>query len=127
MIKTRMTHQRRKILEKMLNQPDHISAETLYNTLKDDLPDLSLSTVYRNLKALADAGKISMSDLGNGLVFERVNLVPHHHLVCLSCHSIQTLDHGLVGPLFKAIEANGFEVATTHLCIYGLCSNCQGK
>jgi len=125
MKKTRMTHQRRMILEQIEADHDHMTAEAVYEQLKPGMPDLSLSTVYRNLKTLADEGKISVSDLGAGLVYEAVDHVPHHHLVCLSCNRAQPLDHALVQPLFAAIEAGGFQVATTHLIIYGVCEKCR--
>ena len=121
----RMTQQRKKILEAMQSSHEHTTAESLYEHLKNDLPDLSLSTVYRSLKALADSGVISVSDLGNGMVYELVNEKPHHHLVCLNCHAVQPLDHALVRPLFDQIQAQGFQITTAHLCLYGYCSVCR--
>jgi len=125
MKKTRMTHQRRMILAQLLLRHDHVTAEILYEQLKPAMPELSLSTVYRSLKALADEGKISVSDLGTGLVYEAVETVPHHHLVCLNCGRVQSLEHALIQPLFAAIEAGGFQVATPHLILYGYCDQCQ--
>lgn len=122
---SRMTVQRRKILETVGSFSDHVSAEEIFARLHPEMPELSLSTVYRNLKVLADEGKVSMTDLGGGLVYEAVRGTPHHHLVCLSCKRILTLDHTLVAPLFAQIEAQGFHVATTHLCLYGICGECQ--
>jgi Fe2+ or Zn2+ uptake regulation protein len=127
MKRTRMTHQRRMILEQIEARHDHVTAEAVFEQLKPDMPDLSLSTVYRNLKTLADEGKVSVSDLGTGLVFEAVAQVPHHHLVCLSCGRVQNLEHALIQPLFAAIEAGGFRVATTHLILYGYCDQCQQR
>jgi Fe2+ or Zn2+ uptake regulation protein len=125
MKKFRMTHQRRMILEWIETAHDHVTAETIYQELKPEMPDLSLSTVYRDLKVLADEGKVSVSDLGEGLVYEQVNEIPHHHLVCLTCHRIQQIDHILVQPFFNQIENKGFKVATTHLCLFGYCEDCQ--
>jgi Fe2+ or Zn2+ uptake regulation protein len=123
----RMTVQRRKIMEVVAGYPAHISAEDIYCRLKDDMPELSLSTVYRNLKVLADEGKVSVTDLGDGLVYETVTSVPHHHLVCLVCKRVEPLDHALVAPLFAQLEQGGFQVATNHLCIYGVCRACQAE
>jgi len=125
MKKNRMTYQRRMILEEIEARHDHVTAEAVYDRLKTALPELSLSTVYRNLKTLADEGKVSVSDLGSGLVYEAVAGTPHHHLVCLTCGRIQPLDHTVVKPLFNTIEELGFRVATTHLCLYGYCDRCQ--
>jgi Fe2+ or Zn2+ uptake regulation protein len=125
MKKTRMTYQRRMILEQVEARHAHVTAEVIYEQLKPAMPELSLSTVYRNLKALADEGKVSVSDLGTGQMYEAVTQVPHHHLVCLNCGRVMTLEHAIVQPLFAAIEARGFQVATPHLILYGHCDQCQ--
>ncbi len=122
---TRMTLQRRMILKAIEDLHSHVTAEVVYDQLKVSMPELSLSTVYRNLKTLADEGKVSVSDLGGGLVYETVQSIPHHHLVCLSCSRVFQLDHDRVQPFFTRIEQSGFLVATNHLCIYGYCPECQ--
>ncbi|HEY3344755.1 MAG TPA: transcriptional repressor [Anaerolineaceae bacterium] len=127
MTQMRMTVQRRKILEAVAGVHTHISAEEIHCRLIGEMPELSLSTVYRNLKVLADAGKVSVTDLGNGLVYEAVTSIPHHHLVCLMCKRVEPLDHLLVAPLFAELEQQGFQVATNHLCIYGVCRACQSE
>jgi Fur family transcriptional regulator, ferric uptake regulator len=123
----RMTVQRRKILEVVDEAHTHISAEDVHCRLIGEMPELSLSTVYRSLKVLADEGKVSVTDLGNGLVYEAVTGIPHHHLVCLVCKRVEPLDHSLVAPLFARLEEQGFQVATNHLCIYGVCRDCQSE
>ena len=127
MNKHRMTFQRKKILDEMRRYPGHQAAEAIYDHLKAEMPELSLSTVYRSLKGLADIGQVSISDLGDGLVFELINSEPHHHLVCLGCQAVLPLDNAEVTPFFKQIESRGFKIATTHLCLYGYCSACQEK
>ncbi len=120
-----MTLQRKKILAEMANWSNHVSAEALFERLKPDLPDLSLSTVYRNLKSLADSGQVSVSDLGDGMVFELVHEANHHHLICLNCHAVMRLDEDLVTPFFEQIESQGYKLVTRHLCLYGYCPDCQ--
>ncbi len=127
MTAVRMTIQRRKIMDVVTGYAAHVSAEEIYSRLKGDMPELSLSTVYRNLKVLADEGKVSVTDLGDGLVYEAVSDVPHHHLVCLVCKRVEPLEHDLVAPLFAQLEQRGFQVATNHLCIYGVCRACRER
>ena len=121
----RMTIQRRKILAAVQGLSGHVSAEMIYHQLKPEMPELSPSTVYRNLKALADMGRVSVTNMGQGWVFEAVRDTPHHHLVCLSCGQIEDLGDPAVRPFFDQLEKNGFRVATNHLCIYGYCARCQ--
>jgi Fe2+ or Zn2+ uptake regulation protein len=123
--KTRNTVQRRKILIAVRDSGTHVTAETVYERVKIELPEISLSTVYRNLKTLADQGKVSATDLGSGMVFEAVQEGAHHHLVCLGCNRIIPFNHSFVEPLFQEIEKQGFELVTSHLALYGYCPNCQ--
>jgi len=125
MPKHRMTIQRRKIISALESMGTHVTAEMVYASLHSDMPDLSLSTVYRNLKTLSRQGQVSVSDMDGNLVFETIGQTPHHHLICLGCHSILELDHDMVDTLFKQIEQNGFKVTTSHLVLYGFCSRCR--
>ncbi len=123
--KMRMTIQRRKILTTIQSISGHVNADVIYHQLRPELPEMSLSTVYRDLKALADMGKVSVTNMGQGWVYEAVREQPHHHLVCLGCGAVQELDHALVQPLFDQIERQGFQVASNHLCFYGYCTQCK--
>jgi Fe2+ or Zn2+ uptake regulation protein len=79
------------------------------------------------LKALADEGLVSVTDLGNGMVFEAIQTKSHHHLVCLNCKKVIPLDHTYVEPFFNRIEEHGFQLVTSHLALYGYCNDCQSK
>jgi Fe2+ or Zn2+ uptake regulation protein len=125
--KRRNTIQRRKILLTVQKLKTHVTAEDIYERLHVEMPEISLSTVYRNLKTLADEGLVSVTDLGDGLVFEAVEARSHHHLVCLKCKKIISLDHAYVEPFFDQIERQGFHLVTSHLALYGYCADCQSE
>ncbi|MEJ2599803.1 MAG: Fur family transcriptional regulator [Anaerolineales bacterium] len=125
--KRRNTIQRRKTLQIVQKSNTHATAEAIYERLHVEMPEISLSTVYRNLKALADEGLVSVTDLGDGLVFEAVEEHAHHHLVCLNCKKVIPLEHMYVEPLFNQIEKQGFKLVTSHLALYGYCKECQSK
>ena len=55
--KLRYSRQREMIYQYLLTSEEHPSAETVYNDLKPEMPELSLGTVYRNLKLLEELGK----------------------------------------------------------------------
>ena len=125
--KRRNTIQRRKTLSAVQKLNTHATAEDIYERLHVEMPELSLSTVYRNLKSLADEGLVSVTDLGDGLVFEAVKTKSHHHLVCLNCKKVISLDHSYVEPFFNQIEKQGFSLVTSHLALYGYCADCQSE
>ena len=50
--------QRQLILDTLKNKVDHPTAETLYKDVKNQMPEIGIATVYRNLAALCDAGEV---------------------------------------------------------------------
>ncbi|MFH1491615.1 MAG: transcriptional repressor, partial [Pseudomonadota bacterium] len=53
-----MTHQRRVILEEVMDDHGHRSADEIYERVRKKLPKISMGTVYRNLDILASCGFI---------------------------------------------------------------------
>ncbi len=54
----RSTKQREIIYEAVLNSEDHPSADLIYSRVKEDMPGISLATVYNCLETLTDCGLI---------------------------------------------------------------------
>ena len=84
MKKPRLTSARKAILEELESSHTHLTANQLHEQLQQRLPSLNISTVYRSLEYLVEAGLITISDMGLGSpVYEVINEDPHHYLVCL--------------------------------------------
>lgn len=107
----------------------HLTAPEVYAQLKDRLPGLNPSTVYRALERLTATGEISVSDMGTGAsVYEIVGQCPHHHLICQGCHKMLTLDNALIQSLFEKVEQeSSYQLTTNHLVLFGYCPECQEK
>ena len=107
--------------------PAHLTAAEFYARIRQRLPAVNPSTVYRSLERLAKAGSISVSDIGSGAaVFEALGDGQHHYLVCQVCGKIHTIGHEDVGFFFTAVEKkHDFSIATNHLVLYGACSDCR--
>ena len=123
----RMTSARRFTLEELQNAETHLTAIQIHENLKEKLPSLNLSTVYRTLEFLVEKQLVSVSNLGKGSpVYEPISADLHHHLVCLNCNHIAELKHETVNHFFNAINKEmEFEVQTNHLVLYGHCTSCQ--
>lgn len=78
----RYSRPREVILGFLLEEDRHVSAESLYVDLKGRGEDLSLSTVYLNLSALADAGLVREFKGASGQSLYDSNVTPHYHVVC---------------------------------------------
>jgi len=115
------------ILEILAGEDAHLTSQQIYQQIRQRLPAVNHSTVYRALERLAVAGKVSISDMGTGAaVYELVGSGPHHHLVCQNCGSVQTIDHEVVGTFFRSLErGNQFKILTRHLVLFGVCQGCD--
>ncbi|OGQ12231.1 MAG: hypothetical protein A2026_21730 [Deltaproteobacteria bacterium RBG_19FT_COMBO_46_12] len=121
----RKSRQREVILNLLKQAKAHPSAEWIYTEVKKEIPNLSLGTVYRNIKLLQSMGEVSeISCEGNEGRFDG-NIAPHYHITCQRCGKIMDVD----GVALQSIEekvavATGFKI--THHCIgfKGICPEC---
>ena len=83
--------QREAIKNQLSDRKDHPTAETLYTELKSSMPNLSIATVYRNLKQLEDMGEVS-AIITDGATRYDYNVKPHAHFFCNRCGAVLDLD-----------------------------------
>lgn len=123
----RMTSARKAVLDVLHAKGTHLNAQEILEQLSERLPSLNISTIYRTVEYLAEAGLVSISDIGCGSpVYEAVHEKPHHHLICQCCGEIVTLDGDEIGALLDAVgKQHQFSITTNHLVLYGRCINCQ--
>jgi Fur family peroxide stress response transcriptional regulator len=122
------THQRQKIYEALVSRPGHYSPEEVYAQVKQDLPSISLATVYKNLKTFVQAGMLRDVSPHHGLWRVDANTEPHHHLVCTRCRSITDLDLDLLGPVkLKGRLPAGFRLEKFNVEVQGVCKSCAAS
>lgn len=117
------------ILETLSRESAHLTAHQVYEAIRQRLPAVNPSTVYRALDRLAINGKVSISDMGTGsAVYELLADSGHHHLICQKCGQVITMEHEVVERFFAAIQQQSrFAISTRHLILYGICEVCQGE
>jgi Fur family ferric uptake transcriptional regulator len=123
----RSTAQRRAILEALF-VARHATVDELAVEVQRTMPDVSLSTVYRTLEALDEAGLVTHAHLHHGSpTYHSVDDEPHVHLVCTGCGDIGQQPIAVASSLAAQLEhATGFVVDVTHLAVHGLCAACVG-
>ena len=58
--------QRDSIKTCLMGRRDHPTADAVYMSIREEFPNISLGTVYRNLNLLVDLGEIQKLTCGNG-------------------------------------------------------------
>ena len=92
------SRQREAIKTFLAGRYDHPTAETVYLGIKEEFPNISLGTVYRNLSLLSDIGEIQKLSTGIGPDRFDGNAKPHYHFICKHCGQVidlkmQGLEH----------------------------------
>lgn len=121
----RATPQRRAVLEELLGDTTHPSADELARRLKDRVPGISLSTVYKTLHELAELGLVLRLD-GDVMRFDP-GTHAHGHLVCDSCGRVVDLDlpgHAASGIREMAGDV-GHRVERVTVTCTGRCATCS--
>jgi Fur family ferric uptake transcriptional regulator len=126
----RLTRQRQLIWETFAADPDrHLSAENVVERVREQLPQVNTSTIYRTLDLLVDEGLLLRTDLGRDRAFyEPAREHAHHHLVCERCGAVEHLHDEHLGDLRERVRAeSGFALGSTEITMFGLCSACRAN
>lgn len=121
----RYSRQRERIYQAVHASREHPSAQMVYDLLREELPRLSLGTVYRNLHQMAQEGMLQELE-GPTARFDAC-LAPHAHIRCTCCGRVMDLSAlEEPAPVRSAAEA-GWQVERYSLMLEGICPACAGK
>lgn len=89
--KTKFSRQRASIKEYLSHTKEHPTADTVYTHLREEYPNISLGTVYRNLNLLADNGEIVKISTPDGGDRFDMQTTPHYHVICDRCGRVDDI------------------------------------
>ncbi len=148
----RHTRQRQAVVDALMCSGQALSPQDLLEQAKIAVPTLNLSTVYRQIKGLQDAGQIVRVELpGQPPRFEMAANAKaqaavahehaahamaghtpsahadaasqhHHHFLCTACDRVFPI-HACPGPM-NDLAPPGFEVQRHDLTLRGRCASC---
>jgi Fur family ferric uptake transcriptional regulator len=123
------TPQRRLLLNVMQEAGGHLDAKELYRRASERDPNISLATVYRNLRVFEEQGLIDERHLGQArCYYEMKHLGEHQHLVCEACGQVIEFESSLIRKLVAEVQRkNNFSVTKVELCLEGHCHKCEEK
>lgn len=119
------SRQREAIKEFLCTRKDHPTADMVYRSVRQQNPNISLGTVYRNLTLLSEAGEINRLNMGDGVDHFDADTSPHYHLLCTECGGIVDLKMDSIESLTDIASAGfGGHVAGHVTYFYGTCCSC---
>ncbi len=124
----RPTRQRAAVADLLTRVDGFRTAQELHLLLREEGASVGLTTVYRHLQALADAGEVDVvrSDDGEAAYRRCGSVEHHHHLVCRSCGRSVEIDAPDVEAWLDAVAAkHGFAEVSHSVELFGTCARCR--
>jgi len=123
----RSTKQRAAVAKLLEQLDDFRSAQDLHEELRTRGEGIGLTTVYRTLQSLADAGEIDVLRIDTGeAVYRRCSRHHHHHLVCRNCgHTVEVEGPAVEKWAEKVAAENGFTEVSHTVEVFGTCAECS--
>lgn len=125
-VRENYSRKRNAIYQAICSTKSHPNAEWVYEQLKPQFRDLSLGTVYRNLKKFCEDGKAISVGVINGQEHFDADTAPHSHFVCDRCQSISDIYKPFFSEeLLKSLnEEYGVSVTSNEVLFHGVCKEC---
>ena len=132
----KVTNQRLLVLQVLAEHKDeHMTAEDIFELVREDYPEIGLATIYRTVQLLLDMQLVDRILLDDGCVRYEIGEFlderdghrhHHHHLICTECGSVTAFRDDLLEELEVYIErGTGFQVTDHELKFYGMCRKCR--
>lgn len=124
----KFSRQRQMIYNFLITRKDHPTADVVYQNIRQEYPNISLGTVYRNLSLLTDRGEILRLQVGDGVDHFDADTSRHCHFFCSDCGSVTDIKLDcLEEMLVKAQQKFNGKISSQSTCFYGVCEKCLDK
>lgn len=122
----RRSKQREAILDFLRKTSSHPTAYHIYEAVRKEIPNISLGTVYRNLRLLRDEAEILELDLAGSLSRFDGDTRSHYHFRCEQCGRVFDVNEPVdLERNERVAKKTGFRVSHHILEFRGLCRDCQ--
>lgn len=122
----RRTRQRAAISTLLGEIDDFRTAQQIHDLLRNGGESVGLTTVYRTLQAMTEAGEVDVIRVDSEQLFRRCGtLSHHHHLVCRKCgHTVEIVGSIVEQWARATADEHGFRDVDHEIEIFGLCGRC---
>ena len=122
----KITPQRRVILDLLVQDDSHPTADEVFQRVLSVMPDVSRTTVYNTLRELIAMGELAeVQGLSEGGLRYDTDTSDHHHLYCVRCHTLIDIEHDFGGLALPPEESSGYQIVRQQVTFYGICPDCQ--
>lgn len=119
------SRQRESIKTCLMSRHDHPTADALYTSIREEFPNISLGTVYRNLNLLVELGEINKITCGDGKDHFDGDTHPHYHFICQTCGCVLDLPMDPIHDVEEKAAASLDATIHNHVIhFYGICADC---
>ena len=121
----RYSKQRESIKNYLCGREDHPTADMIYTSIREEYPNISLGTIYRNLSLLVEIGEIQKITTDGADRFD-ARVTPHNHFVCRRCGRVMDMMVPVDSPVIEANKLwDGGEIHECRMEFYGICKDCK--
>ncbi|MBS6396422.1 MAG: transcriptional repressor [Clostridiales bacterium] len=119
------SRQRESIKNYLCSREDHPTADMIYTSIREEFPNISLGTVYRNLSLLTELGEIQKITTDGADRFD-ARAAAHNHFICRRCGRVLDVMVPVESPV-DSVNARWDlgEVDECRLEFYGTCNECK--
>jgi Fe2+ or Zn2+ uptake regulation protein len=121
----RVTPQRVAVLGVLSAGREHLSAEEVFERVRQELPNISLATVYKALGELRRVGELRALPVLGRLKFDLTSNPSHHHLVCERCQRVVDVELDRFRPEMPSEGLMGFDVLSVEVIFRSICPDCR--
>ena len=123
----RFTEQRAAVYRYLTSTDSHPTADEVFLAVRNDVPVISLATVYKSLETLVGCGLATKLSYGDGSARYDGRTDPHHHARCVICNRIIDIPGSIDPGHLEGVQeaAPDFEVTAVRLELTGHCSRCS--
>jgi Fe2+ or Zn2+ uptake regulation protein len=120
----RVTPQRQRIFQILAESSTHPTADSVYARIRQDMPTISLKTVYDVLNELVELGEIQQLDFGEGARRFDPTTAQHHHLLCERCGKVRDIFADFSQVQIPSDQGLGFRIRNAEVTFRGFCDQC---
>lgn len=114
----RHSSKREKVLKVLQHHHGALSASVIHKAL----PDMNITTIYRNLELFVKDGLINKLNLGNDEAYYEYSKEPHHHAICNDCDEVIHFS-APEDKIKKLLELEDFKVDSIEITVRGTCQH----